>query len=176
VTTQNSFASPHGSHQNCSVGELVLFRTSVRAKSSQTIPKTVPGIIGFMAYDQTQRRDEASWSQEDEEYKRRASFAPVVVCGSGAEQALRITSPLSGPGVYTQRWPQVPAYAQPHGAYYPNRGYQQTLPPGHNTIGSSVYQSHSNAVVYSQSAPVPSYGYTMPQPYANPYEYVYATR
>ncbi|KAG9188120.1 hypothetical protein G6011_02043 [Alternaria panax] len=122
-----------------------------------------------MAHDQTQRRDEASWSQEGEEHRRRSSFAPTSVCNSRAEQALTITSPSSGHGVYNQHWSPVPTYPQPHGAYYSNSGSQQPLSPEHNTVGSGTYQYHTSAVAASQTAHVASYEYPSLQPYANQY-------
>ncbi|KAH6848730.1 hypothetical protein B0T12DRAFT_194949 [Alternaria alternata] len=125
-----------------------------------------------MAYDQTQRREEVPWSQEDREYRRRAPFASAVVCDSGAEQAGRITSPGSGSEEYIQQsWSSVPAYVQPHEAYYHNSSYQQPLLPGHNTVSSSAYQYRISAVAVPPNGPVPTFGYPTPQPYANSYQY-----
>ncbi|KAI5377326.1 hypothetical protein CC77DRAFT_404311 [Alternaria alternata] len=121
-----------------------------------------------MAYDQTQRRDEVPWSQEDREYRRRAPFASAVVCDSGAEQAGRITSPGSGSEEYIQQsWSSVPTYVQPHEAYYHNSSYQQPLLPGHN----SAYQYRTSTVAVPQNGPVPTFGCPTPQPYANSYQY-----
>jgi len=126
-----------------------------------------------MAYDQTQGGDEGSWSQRSDAYRRRAPFPATVVCDTGAEQTLRVTAPSSGFGGYPQRWmPVSPEYPQPYGIHYPNSGYQQPLSLGHNTVESSAYQSHTDAVSAPQSSPIAQFEYTPPNPFPGGPRYV----